>query len=116
MSVSSFSIKQVRSAASVSDSVHVFIFMAGFDCKLPPDFIDVVMISFSVSVGGGFRFVNTCVFIYLCLLLYSSSTLPRVHYVNCVFVSMIVYIVSSEFTGCINLLEFSQQRALHHHT
>lgn len=74
MSVSSFSIKQVRSAASVSDSVHVFIFMAGFDCKLPPDFIDVVMISFSVVLVEDLG-SSILVFSFICVLFYTVRPL-----------------------------------------
>lgn len=102
MSVSSFSIKQVRSAASVSDSVHVFMFMTGFDCKLPR-LVFVEDLGLSILVG-----------FFLCVVFYTIN--PKSIYLNCVFVIISVNIISSDFTGCINLREFSQQRALHHHT
>lgn len=74
MSVSSFSIKQVRSAASVSDSVYVFMFMTGFDCKLPPDFIDVVMISFSVVLVEDLG-LSILTFSFICVAFYTVRPL-----------------------------------------
>ena len=94
MSVSSFSIKQVRSA----------------------DFIHVVMISVSVVLVEDLG-SSILVFSFLCVIFYTVRPLyPKCIYLDCVFVTMSVYIKCSEFTGCVNLLEFSQQRALHHHT
>lgn len=105
MSVSSFSIKQVRSAASVSDSVHVFIFMAGFDCKLPPDFIDVVMISFSVVLVEDLG-SSILVFSFICVFFYTVRPLYPEYIMWTVYLSVWLFILyplnSLDVLTCLN--------------
>lgn len=50
------------------------MFMAGFDCKLPPDFIDVVMISFSVVLVEDLG-SSILVFSFICILFHTVRPL-----------------------------------------